>query len=258
MDLGLAGHELGEDAAEALGLRAQRRPDPVVARRRRVALVEHEVDDLEDRRQTRRTLAAARRLERDVRLRERALGADDPLGDGRLRREERAGDLRRGEAAEQAQGQRDACLARQDRVAGHEDQPQHVVLDAVVEHRLEVGLLGLLELAAELLVLALQPRVAAEQVDRTVLGGGHEPGARVVRDARLGPLLQRRHERVLREVLGQPDVAHLPRQAGDEPRRLDPPDRLDRGLRAGAHRPVATGGRRAARAGDPRPRAAPA
>ena len=34
--------------------------------------------------------------------------------------------------------------------------------------------------------------VAAHEVDRAVLGGGHEPGARVVRDARLGPLLQRR------------------------------------------------------------------
>ena len=34
-------------------------------------------------------------------------------------------------------------------------------------------------------VLALERRAAAQRVDRAVLGGGHQPGARVVRDARL-------------------------------------------------------------------------
>jgi hypothetical protein len=41
-----------------------------------------------------------------------------------------------------------------------------------------------------------------------MLGRGHQPGARVVRDARLRPLLQRRDERLLREVLGEGDVTH--------------------------------------------------
>ena len=39
------------------------------------------------------------------------------------------------------------------------------------------------------------------------------------RNARLRPLLERGDERVLREVLGQADVAHDPREAGDEPAR---------------------------------------
>ncbi|HEY5398065.1 MAG TPA: hypothetical protein VIL16_22010 [Trebonia sp.] len=42
-----------------------------------------------------------------------------------------------------------------------------------------------------------------------------------------GPLLERRHQRVLGQVLGQPDIAGHPGQRGDEPGRLDPPDRLD-------------------------------
>ncbi len=70
-------------------------------------------------------------------------------------------------------------------------------------------------------------------VDRAMLRGGHEPGARVVRDARLRPLLERGDERVLREILGQADVAHDPRETGDEPGRLDPPDRVDRAMRIG-------------------------
>ena len=45
------------------------------------------------------------------------------------------------------------------------------------------------------------------------------------------PLLQRGDQRVLGEVLGQADVAHEPREPGDEPRRLDPPDRVDRAVR---------------------------
>ncbi len=70
-----------------------------------------------------------------------------------------------------------------------------------------------------------------------MLGRGHEPGARIVRDTRLGPPLERCHERVLGEILRQADVAHDPRQAGDERRGLDPPDSLDRALLAGgAHR----------------------
>ena len=54
------------------------------------------------------------------------------------------------------------------------------------------------------------------------------------RDARLRPLLERGDERVLRELLGQADVAHDPREAGDEPRRLDSPDRVDRAVRVGS------------------------
>jgi hypothetical protein len=37
-------------------------------------------------------------------------------------------------------------------------------------------------LAAQLFVFAVEPLVAAQAIDRTVLRGGHEPGARVVRD----------------------------------------------------------------------------
>ena len=104
----------------------------------------------------------------------------------------------------------------------------------VVDRGVEVGLLrdaAAPQLAAELLGLALEHLAAAEAVDRAVLGGGHEPGARVVRDARLGPLLERRDQRVLGEVLGEADVAH-DGQPGDQPGRLDPPDRLDRAMRS--------------------------
>src|SRR4030088_768870 len=71
-------------------------------------------------------------------------------------------------------------------------------------------------------------------IDRALLGGGHEPGARVVRDARLRPLLERGDESILRKVLGQTDIADDPRQPGDEPRRLDPPDCIDGAMCVGS------------------------
>ena len=42
-----------------------------------------------------------------------------------------------------------------------------------------------------------------------------------------GPLLERGDERVLRQLLGEADVAHHAREAGDELRLLDAPDRVD-------------------------------
>ena len=47
------------------------------------------------------------------------------------------------------------------------------------------------------------------------------------------PLLERGDQRVLRELLGEADVAHDAREPGDEPRRLDPPDRVDRAMGIG-------------------------
>src|SRR5882724_13113596 len=67
-----------------------------------------------------------------------------------------------------------------------------------------------------------------------MLRGGHEPGARVVRDTCLRPPLERGHQGLLRELLGETDVAHHPRQTGDETGRLDPPDRVYGMLRIGS------------------------
>jgi len=60
-----------------------------------------------------------------------------------------------------------------------------------------------------------------------MLGGSHQPGAGVIRDARLRPLLEGGNERVLREFLGKADVADDPRESRDNPGRLDPPDCVD-------------------------------
>src|SRR6266702_4568255 len=90
-----------------------------------------------------------------------------------------------------------------------------------------------LHLAGELLVLALEELGAAEVIERAVLRCRHEPGARVVRNARPRPGLERGEESVLRELLGEADVAHPTRECGDHFGRLDPPDGVDRAVRGG-------------------------
>ena len=106
--LGLARRQLGEDAPEAQGVLAEGRAQQVVARRRRVPLVEDQVDDLQHRPEAGAELGSGRHIEGHARLGQRSLGPDDPLGDRRLRHEERAGDLLGGEPAQQAQRERHA------------------------------------------------------------------------------------------------------------------------------------------------------
>ncbi len=64
-------------------------------------------------------------------------------------------------------------------------------------------------------MLALEPLVAAQQIDGAILRGSYEPGAGVARDARLRPLLERGDQSIVRQILGQTDVAHDPRQTGN-------------------------------------------
>jgi hypothetical protein len=104
-------------------------------------------------------------------------------------------------------------------VAGQEGEAQHVVLD-VVDLLVEVGHVLLLpdECPSELLGLAAEGLGAADVIDAAAPGGGHQPGAGVARHARGRPLLQSRHESVLRQVLGQADVTCRAGQGADEPR----------------------------------------
>ncbi len=52
--------------------------------------------------------------------------------------------------------------------------------------------------------------------------------------ARRRPLLECRDQRVLREILGQPDVVHDTGESGNQLRRLDAPDRVDGAVGVGS------------------------
>ena len=100
---------------------------------------------------------------------------------------ERSGarDLGGRQAAEQAQRQGDPRVGREHRMAGREDEPQQVVVERIVDRGGQVRVLvgaAPLELARKLLRLSVVHAGAAQAIDRAMLGGGHEPGTRIVRD----------------------------------------------------------------------------
>ena len=86
----------------------------------------------------------------------------------------------------------------------------------------------------ELFVLAIEHFGATEMIDGAMLGGGHQPRAGVVRNARCGPLLQRGHERIVREIFGKPHIAHHAREGRNDFRGFDAPDRVDGAMGVGS------------------------
>src|SRR5207245_16779 len=112
---------------------ATSRPHPYITGRGRVALVEYEVQHLEHGRQPGGQLDAAGDLERHARFAERPLGPDDALRDRRLRNEKRPGDLVGRETTQEAERKCHACLGREHRMAGGENQAQEIVADVIVD-----------------------------------------------------------------------------------------------------------------------------
>ena len=229
MDLGFIGHQPCQDASESQGVLAQGRSDPVVAGRRRVALVEDEVDHLQDGCEAGLKIGALRDLERNVGLGQRPFRAHDPLADRGLRDKERSGDLVCTKPSQETQRQGDPRIHRQHRVAADEHQPEQVVADrGIVDRGVEIrgGPLVKVEVAPQLFRLALERGSPAHGVDRPMLGRAHQPGRRTIRDAGIRPLADRGFERVLGEILGQADVPDDPSQRCNEPGRLHPPHRV--------------------------------
>jgi len=100
-------------------------------------------------------------------------------------------------------------------MARGEDQLQEVVTELVVEVLDEVGG-GRRGFVTELLVLALEHLTATHVVDRAMLRGLHQPRTGAVRNADARPLLERSDQRILRELLGDTDIARDPREPGDQ------------------------------------------
>src|SRR3954464_7164792 len=138
--------------------------------------------------------------ERDAGVADLPLGPDEALGERRLRDEEGARDLRRLEAADEAQRQRDLGIRRERRMAAGEDQLEPFVgNDSLLVPR---ELLG----TREQLRLAGQRLLAADPVDRRVSSRRDDPGARIARRSVARPALRRADEGVLHRVLGEVEV----------------------------------------------------
>ena len=122
--LRLVGHQRREHRREADRFGAQ-----LAAHRRPVAGVEDEVDRREDGAQPIGKKVLRRHAQRDAGVADLPLRAHEPLRERRLRNEEAARDLRRREAADEAQRQRDLRVGGERRMAAREDQLEAFVGD---------------------------------------------------------------------------------------------------------------------------------
>ena len=120
----LVRHQRREHRRETDRLHAQ-----LAAHRRSVAGVEDEIDRREDGAQPIRKKVLRRHAQRDAGVADLPLRAHEPLRERRLRDEEAARDLRRREAADEAQRQRDLRLGGERRMAAREDQLEPFVGD---------------------------------------------------------------------------------------------------------------------------------
>ena len=177
------GASVGQHAAQAQRVLAQRRPHPVVAGGRRVALVEDQVDDLEHRRQARRAArrraaprtapaSASVRLARTIRCATVASGTRNARAISGVVSPPSSRSVSATRASVESTGWQQVKISR--------SRSSPIVVGA---RRRGAARPAIEE--ADLRVLALQALRPADEVDRAVLGGGHQPGARVVRDARL-------------------------------------------------------------------------
>jgi len=207
--LRLVGHQRREHRREPDRFAAQ-----VGAHGRAVAGVEDEVDRREDGAQPLREQVLRRHAQRDAGVADLPLRAHEPLRERRLGDEERARDLRRRQAADEAQRQRDLGLGCERRVAAGEHQLEPLVGD----RRLLV--LGELRRTREQLRLPRQRPVAPDPVDRAVAGGGDDPGAGIRGHAVPRPALRRPDERLLHRVLGEVEVAEDAAEDRDRARPL--------------------------------------
>ena len=187
-DLGLVGHQRGQQPPEPDRLGAQVLADQLVAGAGRVALVEDQVDDGQHGPQAVGQVGLVGHAVRDPRVADLALGPDEPLRHGRLGDQEGPRDLGRGQAAQQAQRQRHLGGRGQRRVTAGEDEAE-----PVVAHR-SLRLLGLVAGMQQggLGVPVGAGRLPAQPVDGPVAGGGDDPAGRARRQPGGRPPLARR------------------------------------------------------------------
>ena len=211
-DLRLVRHERRERAGEPDRLLTQRASHQVGAIRCQVTLGEDQVDGPEHRRQASRQVFTARRFQPYSGLADLALGPDQALRHRRLRDDEGGGDLRRGQAAHAAQGQRDTRLRIERGMAAHEDERELLVAQLFLAGSI---ILRTRPAPRRRGLQRRPPGFAAQQVERFVPRHADEPAAGAGRYPLGGPFRQGERARVLHRVLGRLQVTREPGEDGD-------------------------------------------
>jgi len=215
-NLRFALEEPQQQAGKANGLIAQCESQVCRIARRRVALVENQINHGRDGRETLRAFHGTRSFEGQLGLGDLRLGPRDPLLHGALAHQEGARDLLDGEAGNDAQGQRDLLGRRKIGMTADEQQPQKIVavvgaIDPLGELRLHILEIGQGIVGGQRLLTPL----ASGGVDRGVSPHQYEPRRGVPGRSVAGPIVQCAQARVLVGLFGRIHVAEIAQQGGD-------------------------------------------
>ena len=184
-----------------------------------VSLTEDEIEHVQHRGQPLGPLRLGGHAEGNARRLDGRLGPADPLRHRGLGHQEGVGDLRRGEPADRAQGQRDGRRRRERGVTAHEEEHEGVV--ALVAHGL-VGPRGegplVRELGSRHILAAAASLLAPDLIRQPAKRDAKEPAARVVGDAGAGPLRGGGNEGVLYRVLRGGEIRMPPGHCAQHPR----------------------------------------
>ena len=123
-------------------------------------------------------------------------------------------------------------------MARDEHQRQHVVVDGIgVEQDVHSGLppptIAGVQIAREDGIPGIARRPPPEGVDGPAPADGEQPSGRLGRHSIDGPGDERLGQRLLRDVLGQREIAGVPGEGADDAGGLHPPHRLDGAPRLG-------------------------
>jgi hypothetical protein len=110
------------------------------------------------------------------------------------------------QATDLTQRQRDAGIRRQSGMAAGEDQPQPVVLDALIVPSRGCTRVGV-ESLGECRQRDVEPGTPAQGVDGFEAASRNEPGPRISRHTILSPLLQGCPKGIVQRILGEVEVA---------------------------------------------------
>src|SRR6267378_8007905 len=185
-----------------------------------IALIEHEIDDVQHARQALGKIAALGDIVRNARVADLRLRPYDALRQRRGGGEKRRRDLLRRQAAHLAQRHRDLRVRIQGGVAAGEDEAQPVVGDGVI--------LGFCKLLRHVYLIADLATALAHPVDRLESARRNEPRPRIRRCPFDRPALERRRERILKRLLGEIEVAEQADQGGEDAAGFRAVDRLER------------------------------
>ena len=172
-------------------------------------------------------LGRRRDLIRDPRVPDLGLGPNNPLRQGRRRREKRPGNFLGRQTADLAERQGDLRIGRQCRVTARENQAKLVVLDAFIGCPRRVILHGDVGPLTHVLQ-GIETGLPAHVVDRLETSCGHQPCARIAGHTVTRPLIQRCPEGVLQGFLGFVEVAQEADQSGEYTARVGEVDGINR------------------------------